>query len=179
MRSLNCVIKRACFLIACLTVCFALIFSASGCKIKGKGGSSAGSGASSSVQDGDIPNKIVSEIKEKCKLSGMTELSKEQLFSRYGISEEYVMYSAVLVSGDSLSKDEVIVIKAMDEGSACSVRDCLDKYYDSVLKESKEYLPDEYEKLEKASVVKDGIYVRLFVSDDAAKMDEIYNSYEK
>ena len=67
----------------------------------------------------------------------------------------------------------------MDEGSACSVRDCLDKYYDSVLKESKEYLPDEYEKLEKASVVKDGIYVRLFVSDDAAKMDEIYNSYEK
>ena len=148
--------------------------------MKGNGGSSSASGVSlSSVQDGNVPEKIVNEIKEKCKLSGMTELSKEQLFSRYGISEEYVMYSAVLVSGDSLSKDEVIVIKAMDEGSACSVRDCLDKYYDSVLKESKEYLPDEYEKLEKASVVKDGIYVRLFVSDDAAKMDEIYNSYEK
>lgn len=148
--------------------------------MKGNGGSSSASGvSSSSVQDGNVPEKIVNEIKEKCKLSGMTELSKEQLFSRYGISEEYVMYSAVLVSGVSLSKDEVIVIKAMDEGSACSVRDCLDKYYDSVLKESKEYLPDEYEKLEKASVVKDGIYVRLFVSDDAAKMDEIYNSYEK
>ena len=161
-------------------LCLLVIFGASGCKMKGNGGSSSASGVSlSSVQDGNVPEKIVNEIKEKCKLSGMTELSKEQLFSRYGISEEYVMYSAVLVSGDSLSKDEVIVIKAMDEGSACSVRDCLDKYYDSVLKESKEYLPDEYEKLEKASVVKDGIYVRLFVSDDAAKMDEIYNSYEK
>ena len=112
-------------------------------------------------------------------VSGMTELSKEQLFSRYGISDEYVMYSAVLVSGDSLSKDEVIVIKAMDEGSACSVRDCLDKYYKSVLRESKEYLPDEYEKLEKASVVKDGIYVRLFISDKADEMNKIYNSYEK
>ncbi len=161
-------------------LCLLVIFGASGCKMKGNGGSSSASGvSSSSVQDGNVPEKIVNEIKEKCKLSGMTELSKEQLFSRYGISEEYVMYSAVLVSGDSLSKDEVIVIKAMDEGSACSVRDCLDKYYDSVLKESKEYLPEEYEKLEKASVVKDGIYVRLFVSDDAAKMDEIYNSYEK
>ena len=161
-------------------LCLLVIFGASGCKMKGNGGSSSASGvSSSSVQDGNVPEKIVNEIKEKCKLSGMTELSKEQLFSRYGISEEYVMYSAVLVSGDSLSKDEVIVIKAMDEGSACSVRDCLDKYYDSVLKEGKEYLPDEYEKLEKASVVKDGIYVRLFVSDDAAKMDEIYNSYEK
>ena len=161
-------------------LCLLVIFGASGCKMKGNGGSSSASGvSSSSVQDGNVPEKIVNEIKEKCKLSGMTELSKEQLFSRYGISEEYVMYSAVLVSGVSLSKDEVIVIKAMDEGSACSVRDCLDKYYDSVLKESKEYLPDEYEKLEKASVVKDGIYVRLFVSDDAAKMDEIYNSYEK
>ena len=150
-------------------LCLLVIFGASGCKMKGNGGSSSASGvSSSSVQDGNVPEKIVNEIKEKCKLSGMTELSKEQLFSRYGISEEYVMYSAVLV-----------VIKAMDEGSACSVRDCLDKYYDSVLKESKEYLPDEYEKLEKASVVKDGIYVRLFVSDDAAKMDEIYNSYEK
>ena len=160
--------------------CLLVIFGASGCKMKGNGGSSSASGvSSSSVQDGNVPEKIVNEIKEKCKLSGMTELLKEQLFSRYGISEEYVMYSAVLVSGDSLSKDEVIVIKAMDEGSACSVRDCLDKYYDSVLKESKEYLPEEYEKLEKASVVKDGIYVRLFVSDDAAKMDEIYNSYEK
>ena len=161
-------------------LCLLVIFGASGCKMKGNGGSSSASGvSSSSVQDGNVPEKIVNEIKEKCKLSGMTELSKEQLFSRYGISEEYVMYSAVLVSGDSLSKDEVIVIKAMAEGSACSVRDCLDKYYDSVLKESKEYLPDEYEKLEKASVVKDGIYVRLFISDKADEMNKIYNSYEK
>lgn len=179
MRSLNFVIKKICFPLACLTLCFALIFGASGCKIKGKGGGSAASGVSSSVQDGNIPEKIVNEIKEKCKLSDMTELPKEQLFSRYGISDEYVMYFAVLASGDSLSKDEVIVIKAMDEGSACSVRDCLDKYYKSVLRESKEYLPDEYEKLEKASVVKDGIYVRLFISDKADEMNKIYNSYEK
>lgn len=179
MRSVNFGIKRSGLIFTCLTLCLLLIFGASGCKIKGKSGSSSGSGVSSSVQNGDVPKKIVSEIKEKCKLSDMTELSKGQLFSRYGISEEYVMYSSVLVSGDSLSKDEVIVIKAMDEGSACSVRDCLNKYYDDVLKESKEYLPDEYEKIKKASVVKDGIYVRLFISDDAEKMDEIYSSYEK
>ena len=134
---------------------------------------------SSGTSKGEICGQIIDDIKNYCHLSDMTDVTQEQLFSLYGIQDEYIAYFAAIKSTNSLSKDEAVVIQAMDEGSACSVRDCLQSHYDKILKESQEYLPDEYEKVKTSEVVKDGIYVYLFVSDENQKMTQIYNSYSK
>lgn len=138
---------------------------------------SGGKDVSSSSQYVSKPEKIVSEIEKECSLPQMQKLNEEQVFTEYGIEKKYVAYYSVIVAADSVSKDEVAVFEAMDEGEANTIRDRLQEHYDAVLKECDEYLPDEYEVVKKCSVVKDGIFVRLFISADADKMNEIYKSY--
>jgi len=123
------------------------------------------------------PEKIVEEIKNKCTLPEMKAISEEQLFTFYGINKEDVAYFSAVVASDSISKDEVAVFEAMDEGEADTICDRLQEHYDAVLSECDEYLPDEYKVVKSCSVVKNGIFVRLFISAEAEKMDEIYNSY--
>ena len=152
--------------IALLLVCIAVVFSVTACSV-----------TSGTESKKSTPEKIVEKIQSECDLPEMKEVSEDQLSSLYSIRKDDVAYFSALITNDSLLKDEVIVIEAMDEGEACTIRDRLQEHYDAVLEESKEYLPDEYAVVEKCSVVKDGIYVRLFISEDADKMNEIYNSY--
>lgn len=160
--------------------CLVLVFTSCGCSLKDKGTKSDSSGTvSSTTEKVSVPEKIVDEIKQKCNLPEMEELSLYQLGELYGIKEKDVAYFSALKASDSLARDEIIVVQAMDEGEACLVRDRLQEYYEKVLDESKEYLPDEYEKVKNCEVVKDGVYVRLFISDDAEVMNKIYESYNK
>ena len=138
---------------------------------------SASSGGSKDSSFVSKPEKIVNEIKSKCDLPEMKTISTEQLFSYYGIKEDDVAYFSAVVASDSFSKDEVAVFEAIDEGEANTICDSLKKHYDKILKECSEYLPEEYTVVKDCKVVKDGIYVRLFISAQAEKMDEIYNSY--
>ncbi len=166
-----------------LTMCAMLSVSFTACENipngNQTGNTTSSIAESSGISKGEICGKIIEDIKSYCHLSDMQDIDKEQLFSLYGIKDEYVAYFAGIKSSSSVSKDEAIVIQAMEEGSACSVRDCLQDHYDKILKESQEYLPDEYEKIKNSKVVKDGIYVYLFVSDENEKMEDIYKSYEK
>ena len=168
-----------------LTMCAMLAVSSVGCENIPIGNTPTDGNVASSVVEssdiskGELCGKIIDDIKNYCNLSDMQDVDQEQLFSLYGIKDEHVAYFAAIKSTDSVSKDEAIVVQGMDEGSACSVRDALESHYEKVLKESKEYLPDEYEKVKKSEVVKDGIYVYLFISDDNEKMTDIYKSYAK
>ncbi|MEE0929766.1 MAG: DUF4358 domain-containing protein [Acutalibacteraceae bacterium] len=159
-------------------LCMLLAFISCGCSFANEG-STSGMSSSTVVEQISVAEKIVDEIKQKCNLPEMEELSLYQLGELYGIKEKDVAYFSALKASDSLVRDEIIVVQAMDEGEACSVRDRLQEYYENVLEESKEYLPDEYEKVKKCEVVKDGVYVRLFISDDVEMMSKIYESYDK
>ena len=163
------------FNILCLTACENIPTG----NITSSGNNMTSSAVSSDTAKGDICGKIIDDIKNYCHLSDMADVSQEQLFSLYGIKDEHVAYFSAIKANDSVCKDEAIVVQAMDEGSACSVRDALQTHYNKILKESKEYLPDEYEKVKQSAVVKDGIYVYLFISDENDKMTEIYHSYDK
>lgn len=160
--------------------CLVLVFVSCGCSLTDKGTTSDASGTVSSITEkASVPEKIVDEIKQKCNLPEMEKLSLYQLGELYGIKEKDVAYFSALKASDSLVRDEIIVVQAIDEGEACEVRDRLQEYYENVLDESKEYLPDEYEKVKNCAVVKDGVYVRLFISDNVEVMDKIYESYNK
>lgn len=163
-----------------ILLCLILVFISCGCSFVGKSTTSDPSGTVSDITEkASVPEKIVDEIKQKCNLPEMEELSLYQLREIYGIKEKDVAYFSALKANDSLVRDEVIIVQAMDEGEACSVRDRLQAHYENVLEESKEYLPDEYEKVKNCAVEKDGVYVRLFISDNAEIMDKIYESYNK
>ncbi|MEE1153699.1 MAG: DUF4358 domain-containing protein, partial [Acutalibacteraceae bacterium] len=113
----------------------------------------------------------------ECELPEMTEVSEHQLAQFYGIEKTDVANFSAFVSADSMTKDEIILIEAFTESEANTIRDRLTTHRENLLEESKEYLPDEYEMISNCEVVKDGIYIRLFISNDIDKMEEIYNSH--
>lgn len=155
-----------------LAMCFLVLLGMCGCEI------SLGS-SNSQLKNISVPEKIVAKIKKDCDLPDMRDISEDELDVLYGINKADIAYFAGCVTTDSLSKDEVIVIEAMDEGEANTIRDRLQDHYDKILAECKEYLPEEYEVVQNCNVVKDGIYVTLFISTDAEEMNKIYNSYVK
>lgn len=130
-----------------------------------------------SQQNMSLVEEIVAEVKKECELPEMVKVSENQLAQFYSIDKNDVANFCAYVSADSMTKDEVIIVEALTESEACAIRDALTKHHEDLLDESKEYLPDEYEMIKECKVVKDGIYIRLFISKDADKMEDIYNSY--
>lgn len=133
----------------------------------------------STQEDMSLVEQIVADIQKECELPEMVKVSEDQLAQYYNIDKSDVANFSAYVSSDSMTKDEIILIEALTESEACTIRDRLTEHRQNLLEESEEYLPDEYEMIEKCEVVKDGIYIRLFISNNADKMNEIYNSYMK
>ena len=124
-----------------------------------------------------LVKEIVSEIQKQCELPEMEEVSEYQLGHFYNINKTDVANFSAFVSADSMSKDEIVLIEALTESEANTIRDRLNEHYDNLLSETEKFLPEEYEIIKDCKVVKDGIYIRLFISKDANKMEEIYSSY--
>lgn len=126
-----------------------------------------------------LVDEIITEIQKECILPEMTEISEDQLGQHYGIDKTDVANFSAYISTDSMTKDEIVLIEALTESEANTIRDRLTEYRENLLAESEEYLPDEYEMIKNCEVVKDGIYIRLFISNDIGKMEQIYKSYIK
>ncbi|MEE0059898.1 MAG: DUF4358 domain-containing protein [Acutalibacteraceae bacterium] len=124
-----------------------------------------------------LVEQITIDIQEQCSLPEMREVTEDQLAQQYGIDKTDVASFSAFVATDSMTKDEIVIIEALTESEANSIRDSLEDHYNVLLDETKQYLPDEYKKIENTKVVKDGIYIRLFISDSNDKMEDIYASH--
>ena len=62
-----------------------------------------------------------------------------------------------------------IVVREAEEA-----KEKVDNRYEAKLNEMRDYLPDEYEKINACSVYSEGNYVAMFISDDSATMTEIF-----
>ena len=161
-------------------ICIVVLTIMSGCTSTNSDiTNTSGTSSKSEVNNNDTTRVIIDMIKKQCNVKYMEDASLEQIIQRYDLKEDYVETASGLMDNDSLSMEQAVVVKAKGESEACSIRDSLGEYYNHILKESKSYLPDEYEKIKKCSVVKDGIYITMFISDDFDKMTEIYNSCDK
>lgn len=175
MKKLNKIILMALVAVVCVSST-----AISGCDVKIGDSESKKTSQSSVADKTSVPEKMLAEIKSKCDLGdSMKPLTAEQLKEMYNIDSEDMDSFVAIASEDSLVKDQIIIIRTMGESEACKIRDSLQKYYNKILDDSKSYLPDEYEKIKKCSVVKDGIYVSLIISDKVDEITEVYNSCDK
>ncbi len=106
----------------------------------------------------------------------MLDLTEEELLSFYGIEAgEYVQFAAKInVSG--VSADEIVFIEAADENTAQSVKDKLETRYQAKLNETKNYYPEEYEKIQSSQVRQNGNFISMVVSDNAEEINAAYDA---
>ncbi len=105
---------------------------------------------------------------------GMLDLTAEDLLELYGIAEEDVKQFAAKLTLDSIQADEVILIEAADAQAAKRVKEKLDARFQTKLNENRDYLPEQYAKIEKCEVSVHGNFVSMIVLENAAEAVEAY-----
>ena len=118
-------------------------------------------------------SEVLSEIQTSAELpDGMRELTADDLASLYGIESSEITQFAGLVSDFGTLSDELVMLEASGDPEA--LREKLETRHQARANEMRDYLPDEYDKIEAGGVRVDGGYVALFISGDLDAVTEIY-----
>ena len=117
-------------------------------------------------------------VLEKMELDDIIQLDDEKFEYFYNTPVDDVEAYYAVVIKDNVKVDAVVIIQAK-EGKADSVKEGLKKHLASQKESFKDYLPEEYERLEGAKLVQQGNYIMFCVGNnikDAVK--EFNQSFE-
>lgn len=107
---------------------------------------------------------------------GMLDLTADDLLDLYGIAAADVKQYQARIKLESIQADEIVLIEAVDAKAAERVKEKLDARYQTKLNETRDYLPDEFDKIEKCKVVQIGNHAALIV---CAEGQAAIGEYEK
>mgnify|MGYP003317031969 CR=1 FL=1 len=103
-----------------------------------------------------------------------SELTADDLIDYYGIEADKVADCAAVQDACGY-KDEIVIIKAVDDTSAKEIADLLNEHIEYQKESMKNYDPAQYEILGSSEVITNGVYVAMFISAEQSTMAEIFN----
>ena len=106
------------------------------------------------------------------------ELAAEDLSDYYGIEADRVAEFAAVQDACGY-KDEIVIVKAVDEASAAEIEALLNEHIEYQKDSMKNYDPAQHDILGSSEVVTNGVYVAMFISAEQSTMAEIYNGFFK
>ena len=106
----------------------------------------------------------------------MLMLTEDDLLELYGIEAADVKQFAAAIGLNSLKADEIVLLEAVDAEAAKRVKEMLDNRYQSKLNETRNYLPEEFAKIEKCKVSMEGNFVSLIVVSDVEGAEAAYKA---
>lgn len=169
-----------------LAICLLACFSLAACQNDDKESSIDSSSEISSTTDNnsenaekefDIP-KIIDEISSKFTLNNVTRLDDAMFLDvMYGIQAEDVKQFGMMINETGISADEIIIIEGVDSDAAARIFEKISNWYTSKGVQMKDYIPEEYEKIEKCQVHKNENVVYMIVLDNHKEVEELVESY--
>lgn len=122
-------------------------------------------------------SEVYSAIKAEVTLSDMNEFTDVSTLDRfYGISSASVEDFAGGVNNSGVNMEEIVLVKAKDDAAADSIKTSLENRKQAKYNENKNYNPEQAEMIEKCAVTRDGVYVAMILSPNAAQITSIYKS---
>lgn len=121
--------------------------------------------------------EIYEEIAENVEQPEMVTLNDNYIANYYGIDlsllEDYLFASAE----DVIYADTIVLIKVKEESSAQTMKDVLDTMITQKKLELENYLPEQFQIVEKSEVVVTGSYVYLVISENAEEIQRVIAQY--
>lgn len=106
------------------------------------------------------------------------ELIADDLSDYYGIDPAKIAEFAAVQDACGY-KDEIVIVKAVDEASAEEIEAQLCDHIAYQKDSMKNYDPAQYEILGSSEVIVNGVYVAMFISAQQSTMAEIFNGFFK
>lgn len=119
-------------------------------------------------------NAVYGKFSEAVALPEMLELDADLMLDYCGIRAEDIKEAVVVICADSLRTDEIWVIDAKDTAAADTIVQLAEKRLEKKGEESITYSPEQYAVVEKAELLRQGNYVTLIVSPDAADLADVF-----
>lgn len=130
----------------------------------------------------EVPNVPVKDIMESILKEADVGMGMEVDFTdseqakQFEINPEEVEEGLGKFSMVNINADSIAVIKAKDEEKAKVIEGKLKEYVDKQAKNFQDYLPEEFDKIQKNILKTKGNYVFFAVSDNAEKAEEIFDN---
>lgn len=107
------------------------------------------------------------------------DVPTSRLSSLYGIDASLVKQSACFVTIEGAFPDEIVMIEAVNEDAASSIKSLLNNRLAEVKEQSKSYDAENYALAQQCSVDKKGLFVTMFLTPQHANMKVIYEGLVK
>ena len=134
---------------------------------------SGGSEKSVDFEPADAVNEIVSTVE----MSSMAEVQSDRLSSYIDYDQSKIQKYSLYICGSGGFADEVGIFKMDSEASAKDLEAVVKTRIESRKVDFKDYNPDEYTKLENASIVQKGNYLFYCVTGDNDTAKSIFDKY--
>lgn len=133
-------------------------------------GQEADAGEQASVED------MYKEIEQNVELISPVPMGDAFITNYYGIEPEKLEEYVFVMSEEATSAETVVIMKVKDEGDVEAMCSALQVVVDEKRSEMQDYLPEQFEIVDKSSVKSKGNYVYLVISEHA---DSILQLIEK
>ena len=121
--------------------------------------------------------EIYQEIMEIIEQPEMVILNDNYIANYYGVDlsllEDYLFANAE----DVIYADTIVLMKVKEEASAQAMKDVLDNMIAQKKLELENYLPEQFQIVEKSEVVVSGSYVYLIISEKAEEIQSVITQY--
>lgn len=124
-------------------------------------------GAGKSISD------IYGEISQTVSLNSPMLVPDDFIMNYYGIDVNTLDEYVFSMSEAAISAETVVILKAKDAGSTGVLKDSLQMVIDQKRSEMENYLPDQFQIVDKSSVQVKGNYVYLVISEQADAINRI------
>lgn len=121
--------------------------------------------------------QVYEEITASVELCSPMLLTDEILLNYYNINAEDLDEYVFEMSEDATSAEMVVMMKILDSAKMEEVKTNLETELSYKKYELEDYLPEEYEIVNSATVKTDGVYLWLVVSHSEAQISEIIEKY--
>lgn len=101
------------------------------------------------------------------------EMEDDFLENYYGIDLSLIDSYVCSMSEEATSAETIFIVKLNDEKDSEAISECVSMVRDDKEVEMEDYLPDQYEIVEKSSVEANGKYVWLVISENADSINSI------
>lgn len=136
---------------------------------------SCGSSTATAVNVKEVYQKITENVAMP---EETVELAVADLEDYYGVTSEKVAEFAAVQDACGY-KDEIVIIKAVDEASAKDIEAMLNEHIEYQKDSMRNYDPAQYDILGASKVIANGVYVAMFISAEQNAMADIYNGFFK
>jgi lipopolysaccharide export LptBFGC system permease protein LptF len=124
-------------------------------------------------------SQVAESVVKQTGVSEMIKLDDDRLKKIYEIDPSEIENYCVYISESNAKADEIAVIKLKDKKDASRIKDLVQKRVDSQSKGFKDYIPEEYFKIQKSVLEVKNNYIFLVISNDTDKQEGAFDKFFK